>query len=64
MIIQVDKDGESAVQQLCDIALKQGGLQNFNQINKILNSVKLLPVLKDKKDSKSKKPDKKEPGKE
>ena len=39
MLIKTDKEGREAVQQLCDVALKQGGLQNLNAINTILNSI-------------------------
>lgn len=46
MIIQTDVVGKSAVQQLCDIALKQGGVGNLNQVNMILESIVLLPPSK------------------
>lgn len=39
MIIKKDKEGIAVIQQLCDIALKQGGLQNLQAINKTLASV-------------------------
>ena len=44
MVIQVDQEGRSAIQQLCDIALKSAGVQNLNPVNKILRSVVLLPI--------------------
>lgn len=43
MIIQVDKEGKAVIEQLCDIALKQGGVNNLNQVNAILKSVCILP---------------------
>ena len=60
MIIQVDKEGNQAVQQLCEVAtryagiqLAQGGVpamhtnaQSLQGITKILSSVKLLPEKK------------------
>lgn len=36
MIIQADEEGKKAVVQLCDIALKVGGLQNLRSANQIL----------------------------
>lgn len=44
MKIIVDQEGKSAIHQLCDIALKNGGINNLNQINKILGSTVLLPT--------------------
>lgn len=43
MIIQVDLEGRSVVEQLCDIALKEGGVKNLRAVNRILSSVKVLP---------------------
>ena len=42
MIIQVDREGEKVISQLCDIALKEGGIKNLNQVNKILRTVVTL----------------------
>lgn len=39
MKIIVDEEGKKAVQELCDVALKVGGLQNFNSVGKILGSI-------------------------
>lgn len=39
MIIQTDEKGRSAIEQLCDIALKQGGVLNLNAVNLILASI-------------------------
>lgn len=44
MIIQVDQEGNRAIQQLCDIALKSAGMKNLNPVNMILRSVKVLPA--------------------
>ena len=46
MILNVDKEGKHVIEQLCDIALKQGGIQNLNQVNFVLKSAKLIPVSK------------------
>lgn len=42
MIIQVDADGRKAISQLCDIALKVGGLNNLQGVSDILGA--LTPV--------------------
>ena len=39
MIIKADKEARVAIEQLCDIALKAGGLSNMNGIGNILKSV-------------------------
>ena len=39
MIIKVDKEGLEAIKGLADIALKMGGLNNLQPVNKILASV-------------------------
>lgn len=36
MIIQVDQEGRKVIEQFCDIALKNGGMSNLNQINLVL----------------------------
>lgn len=53
MIIKIDKDGKNAIEQLVDIALKQGGIQNLNAANLILHSIELLPEP-EKKEGKEK----------
>lgn len=35
----VDKEAKQALTQLCDMALKQGGLQNLQAIQAVLTSV-------------------------
>jgi len=37
MKIVVDQEGKQVLQQLCDIALRAGGLQNLQPINALLN---------------------------
>lgn len=54
MIIQVDLEGRKVIEQLCDIALKQGGVKNLNQVNSILRSVTMLPPPVVKGDDKPK----------
>ena len=51
MIILVDEQGKKVVMALIDIALKIGGIQNLQQINSILTSIKDLPVRSVKPDS-------------
>ena len=52
MIIKVDKEGKNAIEQLVDIALKQGGLANFNAVGIVLHSIELLPEPDKKEDNK------------
>ena len=40
MIIQVDSEGQKAVEALCDVALKIGGLQNMKGVQQVLMAVK------------------------
>lgn len=54
MILKVDKEGKSAIEQLCDVALKQGGLANFNPVGLVLNSIEIIPEPKKKSDKKKK----------
>lgn len=46
MIIQVDQEGKSVIEQFCDLALKQGGLQNLKQINLVLETMVLITTPK------------------
>ena len=39
MIIKADKEGMKTLEQLADIALRQGGLQNLNAVNQFLKSI-------------------------
>ena len=41
MVILVDKEALSVMNQLCDIALKSGGIQNLDGVNRILGCVKV-----------------------
>ena len=41
MIIKCDEQGHEAVKQLCDIALKMGGMTNLQGVVTILQSLKL-----------------------
>jgi hypothetical protein len=49
MIIKTDKEGADAVKGLCDIGLKQTGLQGLQAIVTILNSIKEEPKVEEKK---------------
>jgi len=42
MIIKCDKEAVEAIKQLCDIALKTGGLQNMQGIQVVLGSISEL----------------------
>ena len=42
MKIRADEKGIQAIQQLCDVALKQGGLSNLQGVQAILSSVQEL----------------------
>ncbi len=41
MIIKADEQGQEAIKQLCDLALKATGLSNLQGVIQILNSVQL-----------------------
>jgi hypothetical protein len=41
-MIIADKEGQQAICDLCDLALKVGGLKNRDIVNEILNSVQPL----------------------
>lgn len=43
MIIRVDEEGKQAVTELCDAALKVGGIRNLHPVTNILRSVEMLP---------------------
>ena len=43
MVIQTDEEGKKAVIQLCDIALRQGGVQVMQGVTTVLGSIKVLP---------------------
>jgi len=42
LTIKVNQVGKSVIEQLCDIALKQGGLANLDQIILVLKSMSLI----------------------
>jgi len=52
MKIAVDTEGQNVIHQLCDIALKQGGVQNLAAVTMILNSIQLLHKEEPKKSTK------------
>ena len=47
MIIKTDSEAKEILVQMCDLALKTGGLQNMNVVQAILNSIQ---VIEDKED--------------
>ena len=51
MKIMADDEGKKVLHQLCDLALKMGGLNNMQAVNTILNSIELI---KEDKKSESK----------
>ena len=52
MKIVVDSEGRAIVEQLVDIALKHGGLANFNSVTKILSVLKNVEEDQEKKEKK------------
>lgn len=40
MIIIVDKEGRNLIQQMCDLSLKTGGIQNLQGVLSVLNTMK------------------------
>ncbi len=49
MKIMADKEGKQRIEQLCDVALKAGGLQNRLGINRVMDCIELIKE-KPKKD--------------
>ncbi|KKN54811.1 hypothetical protein LCGC14_0588650 [marine sediment metagenome] len=43
MIIQVDQEANEAIQSLCDVALKIGGIKNLKSVTQTLAAIKPLP---------------------
>jgi len=43
MIIQANEEGRKALQSLCDVALKTGGLQNMAFVSQLLMSIRPMP---------------------
>lgn len=62
IIIQVNAEGQRLLGNVCDSALKQAGLNAFNDVSAILGNVKLFapPQNKPEPEEKPKKGDKKE----
>ena len=42
MIIRTDEEGNQAIVQLCDIALKTGGIKNLEAINSIIKGITII----------------------
>ena len=42
MIIKADKEGQQAIAKLADVVLKSVGLQGFQEITRVLNSI--IPI--------------------
>jgi|AACY02.16.fsa_nt_gi hypothetical protein len=51
MKIMVDQEGRKAVVGLCDIALKQGGIQNHQAVGVILQSVEDILIDEPEKET-------------
>lgn len=48
MIIKVDKEAQKELAELADIVLKAVGLQAYNKVGKLLNSIQVIELqLKD-----------------
>ena len=41
MIIKADKEAGKILMDLCDVALKVGGMKNLNTINKIVDNINI-----------------------
>lgn len=52
MVIKVDEEGKAIIRQLCDIALKHSGIQNFDAVGAILSSMSEYKEPKNKKENK------------
>ena len=53
--IKVNAEGNKAIQELLDIALKQGGLQAINGVSQLLNSIDIDQEYFEKVDAEVKK---------
>lgn len=42
MIIKVDEEGKKVIEQLCDIALKTGGVANLASVTNILEKTEII----------------------
>lgn len=42
MTIRTDEEGKKVIQELCDIALKNLGLNGFQKIGQILSSIEII----------------------
>ena len=42
MIIKTNTAGRKAIVEMCDVALKVGGVQNLNRVNQILVSLAMI----------------------
>jgi hypothetical protein len=52
MKIIADIEGKKVIEQLCDIALKHGGMQNLQAIQLILENVTDIPEVKEETNEK------------
>ena len=43
IVIQANAKGKNAIEQLCDVALRVGGMGNRKQVNLVADSIVLLP---------------------
>ena len=46
MLIEVDSDGRKAVEALCDVALRVGGIRNLPIVNRTLAGMSDTPAQK------------------
>ena len=44
MVIKCNTEGKKAIETLCDVALKAGGLNNLQYILDVLQKIETLPV--------------------
>ncbi len=50
MIIKCDAEGKKVIEQMIDISLKAGGIQNLNGSVGILNQIEIIEPVEEKKE--------------
>ena len=41
MVIKTDAEGKNVIEQLCDVALRAGGVQNLQAVTEVLKSIEV-----------------------
>ncbi len=47
MIIKTDPEGKKLLENLCDVALRAGGIKNLQEVGRLLQSIELIKKKKD-----------------